>query len=411
MAKFRITLLTPNGEVIKETVEAENEEEVVSRFLQGENLLIDYKRDWLSLLKDFSLSDLLSPKSISKQELADFCFYMGRSLDMGISILDTLEDIKETSKNRYFKKVLSEIKERITAGSSLSEAMKVSGAFPEELIGLVKLGEETDALPQIFSNYAEYLDWTIRIQKEVKQALAYPIFVTVVMIFTIAIMFGYIIPQVMPAIKALGLKEYPLPTKFLLWSGVFVKAFWKQIIATPIITFILLKLAIKKNRTVNYWYDKLKLKIPLLGDIFEKSSLARDLRAIAEVYRSGGTLLSAVELIINHVETNLFLKEIFQRVKENLITGSMLSEAMERTGYFPHPVIRMVKLGEDTGALDKALLRLAEIYEDDMRRKIQAMTMVIEPTLQVILGAILGVIALGILLPVYNVVSGMGSGY
>ncbi len=410
MAKYRVTLLTPEGEVIEETVEAENEQELLNIYSQGDALLLDYKRDWLSALREFSLLDLFTPKRISKQELADFCFYMGRSLDMGISILETLDDIKETTKNPYFKKVIEQIKNSVTTGSSLSEAMKATGAFPGELIGLVKVGENTDALPQVFSNYAEYLDWVIRLQKEVKQALSYPAFVTVVMIFTIGIMFGYIIPQVLPAIKALGLKEYPLPTQLLLWIGYFAKAFWKEIIVTPILIFIGIKLLTKKSRKIRYLIDKLKLKIPVLGIIFLESSLARDMRAIAEVYRSGGTLLSAVELIINHVETNLYLKEIFTQVKENLLTGDMLSEAMRKTNFFEIPIIRMVKLGEDTGALDKSLLRLAEIYEDDMRRKIQAMTMVIEPSLQLILGAILGLITLGILLPVYNVISRMGNG-
>jgi len=410
MARYRVTLLTPEGEVIEETVEAENEQELISLYSRGDTLLIDYKKDWLTAIKEFSLFDLLTPKRISKQELADFCFYMGRSLDMGISLLETLEDIKETTKNPYFKKVIEQIKNSITAGSSLSEAIKATGAFPGELIGLVKVGEETDALPQVFSNYAEYLDWAIRLQKEVKQALSYPAFVTVVVMFTIAIMFGYIIPQVLPAIKALGLKEYPLPTKILLWTGTYVKAFWKQIILTPIVVVVILKIALKKSRKLRYLLDKFKLKLPVLGDILTKSSLARDMRAIAEVYRSGGTLLNAVELIINHVETNLFLKEVFSQVRENLFNGDMLSEAMKKTGFFEQPIIRMVKLGEDTGALDKSLIRLAEIYEDDTRRKIQAMTMVIEPTLQLILGTILGIIALGILMPVYNVISRMGSG-
>ncbi len=408
--KFKVKFLTPEGEVIEEEVEANDITELYTMYADREYILLDYSRNWLEIAKhQLKASNLFS--KITKQELADFCFYLGRSLEMGISLLETLEDIKGTTKNKYFQKVIEQIRDGIIAGNSLSRAMERTKAFPGELIGLVKVGENTDALPQIFSNYAEYLDWVIRLQKEVKQALSYPIFVTVVMIFTIGIMFGYIIPQVLPAIKALGLKEYPLPTKILMWSGTFVKTFWKQIIAYPIILAIVTKIVIKKSKKIRFFIDKIKLKLPVMGPIFTKASLSRDMKAIAEVYRSGGTLLHAVELIIDHVEQNLFLKKVFTEVKEHMLSGSMLSEAMRNANFFEPPIIRMVKLGEDTGALDRSLTRLAEIYEDDMRRRIQTMTMIIEPTLQLILGVILGIIALGILMPVYNVISRIGSGY
>jgi type IV pilus assembly protein PilC len=131
------------------------------------------------------------------------------------------------------------------------------------------------------------------------------------------------------------------------------------------------------------------------------------MRVLAEVYRSGGTILNALDIIVDHVEQNLYIKSVFRKVKENLIIGDMLSIAMEKSDFFESPIIRMVKLGEDTGALDKSLSRLAEIYEDDMKRKIQAMTVIIEPVIQLVLGGILGIVALGILLPVYNVISGL----
>ncbi|ADY74081.1 Type II secretion system F domain [Desulfurobacterium thermolithotrophum DSM 11699] len=407
MARYKVTFLSQDGIVNTEIVEAKNESELFSLFSERDVILLEYKKDWFSFLKEFSLLDLFQRRKISKQELADFCFYFGRALDMGISVLEILEDIGKSSKNKYFRKVMETLRERVTAGSSLSEAMELTGAFPPELIGLVKVGESTDALPKVFLNYAEYLDWVISIEKEVKQALSYPIFVSFIMVFTIAIMFGYIIPQIIPAITAMGLKEYPLPTKILLWSGKYVQIFWKEIVITPILLVIFFKLIMRYSIKARYIWDRLKISFPLIGDIFQKASLSRDMRALAEVYRSGGTILRALDIIINHVEQNLYIKSIFQKVKENIMVGDMLSVAMERSGFFQSTIIRMIKLGEETGALDKSLLRLAEIYEDDMRRKIQTMTVVIEPTLQLVLGGILGIVALGILLPVYNIISGL----
>lgn len=407
MAKYKVTLLNPDGSVVEETIEAKDESELFSLFSGRDVILLEYKKDWLSVFREFSFLDLFRRKKISKQELADFCFYFGRTLDMGISILEILEDIEKSSTNKYFQKVVRTLRERITAGSSLSEAMEFTGAFPPELIGLVKVGEKTDDLPKVFLNYAEYLDWVVSIEKEVKQALSYPIFVSFVVVLTIAIMFGYVIPQIIPAITAMGLKEYPLPTKILLWTGKYVRLFWKEIVITPILLIIAFKLITKRFIKTRYLWDKVKLKLPLIGGILLRASLSRNMRVLAEVYRSGGTILDALDIIVDHVEQNLYIKSIFQKVKENLIVGDMLSIAMEKLGFFQSPIIRMVKLGENTGALDKSLLRLAEIYEDDMKRKIQAMTVVIEPILQLVLGGILGIVALGILLPVYNVISGL----
>ena len=401
--KYYVKILTSDGEIVEEDIEVESESEILSIVNQRGGLALEYRPDRLVRLRKLLRS--LSLKKISRQELADFCYFVGRAIEIGIPILDVLEDLKNSTKNEYFREVISNVLERVRAGESLSKAMNSTKAFPGELVGLVKLGEETDALPKVFLNYAEYLDWRIKIEKEVKRALMYPGFVTLVLIFTIIIMFGFILPQILPVVKTLGLKEYPLPTKILLASGYIVKHFWLQIVfvllVIPISSYILI---LKSEKIKRYWH-KLKLKLPMLGEIFLKSSLSKDIRAIAEVYRSGGTILYAVELITDFVENNLILKDVFQNVKQNLLNGDILSVAMERTGFFEAPIIRMVKLGEDTGALDTVLLRLAEIYEDDMRRKIEAITLIIEPTLQVILGALLGVIALGILLPIYNVLT------
>ena len=407
LPKYKLLIMSPDGAILEEKAEFKNRSEAEKLYGGRGYTVLECKRELpeiLSLLKIFSRK-----KKISKQELADFCFYFGRALDMGLPILEATEDIKNSVENDFFKEKLERLRELLMAGESISSAMAMVEIFPPELVGLVKLGENSNALPQVFLNYAEYLDWLISLEKEIKQALSYPAFVSIVLIFTIAVMFAYIIPNVIPAIKSLGLKEMPIPTKLLMWSGNFIPKYWKHFIVLTILTFIILKLLLKKNEKFRFFWDRVKLKLPLIGQIFLKSSLSRDVRAIAEVYRSGGTIIDAVNLIISDVELNLYLKNIFKSVKETIMTGVMLSQALERTGFFPSIVIRMVKLGEDTGALDNALLRVASIYEDDMRRKIQTMTVIIEPMLQLILGVILGIIALGILLPVYDIVSKLGA--
>ena len=403
MPVYKVTLLTPDGEMVEEVVEAANEEELLTRYLNTDLLLLGYKKEWLGpFLRDFTLS------SVSVEELADFCFYVGRALETGVSVLEVLEDLEKSAKNPKLRKAVARVKERLMAGSTLSEAMAPEKIFPPQLVGLVKIGENSDALPQVFLNYASYLDWLSKLRKEVKQALSYPAFVSLVMVGVIAIMFGYIIPQIIPALKAMGLKEYPLPTKILLWTGKYVPLYWKWILACVVGLPLLFTLAVKHSKKFRYYWDRLKLKLPYVGEILLKSSLSRDIRAIAEIYRSGGTILAALDIVINSVEQNAFVKEKLGLVRTYLLNGDMLSIAMEKTGFFPRTVVRMVKLGESTGTLDETLNRIAFIFEDDMKRKIEALTVIIEPALQLMLGLILGIIALGILLPVYDTISSIG---
>jgi len=404
MATYFVKLLSPEGEILVETIEANNDKEIFTFFGDQDYIILEYRKDRLGNIRKF-FSEFSIRKSISKSELADFCYYLGRALDMGIPILDILDDLEKAAKKAFYRKIIRELKQQISAGSSISEAMRGLKVFPGDLIGLTKLGEETDALSKIFLNYAGYLDWRIKIEKEVKKALTYPAFVSIVLIFTILILFGFILPEILPVIKSLGLKEYPLPTKILIVSGFIFKHFWLHILLSIVGIFAVIFLTVRKSRRIKYLWHRLKLRLPLVGEIFLKASLSKDIRAIAEVFRSGGTILFSIQLIEGFVEQNLYIKKIFKQIEEFLLQGDMLSIAMEKTGFFEVPVIRMVKLGEDTGAIDRSLSRLAEIYQDDMKRKIETLTIMIEPLLQLILGAILGILALGMLLPVYNVLT------
>ena len=406
MARFKVTLLSSNGNIAEQIVEAKDKNELFRMFSKTNYLVIGIKKQWYAPL--LKLKNIFFRRGISKQDLADFCFYIGRSLEMGLPILDTLNDTSKTTKNKLLKEKIDEIRNAIISGSSISTAMKDAGIFPPDLVGMVKVGESTDALPKVFLNYADFLDWLISLEKEVKQAMSYPLFTSIVMVFVIAIMFGYIIPNVIPAIMEMGLKQVPIPTKILIWIGKWFPVTWEPLLVMLILVPIVLKLSFLKWERLRFLYDKYKLRLPYIGSIMEKSSISKDIRTIAEVFRSGGTIEYAIKLIVTSVEQNIYLKSKFQMVGNYILSGMMLSSAMEKVGIFPPMVIRMVKLGEDTGEMDKTLLRVAEIYEDDMKRRIQALTTIIEPSLEIILGIILGIIALGILLPVYNLVGQMG---
>ncbi|NIA09485.1 MAG: hypothetical protein GWP10_07105, partial [Nitrospiraceae bacterium] len=207
MARFKVTLLSSNGNIAEQIVEAKDKNELFRMFSKTNYLVIGIKKQWYAPL--LKLKNIFFRRGISKQDLADFCFYIGRSLEMGLPILDTLNDTSKTTKNKLLKEKIDEIRNAIISGSSISTAMKDAGIFPPDLVGMVKVGESTDALPKVFLNYADFLDWLISLEKEVKQAMSYPLFTSIVMVFVIAIMFGYIIPNVIPAIMEMGLKQVP----------------------------------------------------------------------------------------------------------------------------------------------------------------------------------------------------------
>ena len=387
-----------------EQIVAESKQQIIREILlyRQNIILIDIKEKSELLLK------LLTYKKLSLKELSDFCFAIGKSLQIGLDILTTLEDLAESVESKSFKITLTKMIADLKNGESLYESMKKYSIFPITLLTMIKIGEKTGNLYNSFLNYGSYVEWLLKLRSSIKKAMAYPIVASFSIFISLTVLIVFVLPKIVKAIKMLGLKHTPLPTRIISYlsehgSSVFI------LIGIIMVCFIIIKLLRAINERIRYFTDYLLLKIPKIGDMILEKHLAEDLKIINDIYKAGGAIIEALELIYKEMENNLYIKEKFKEIHESVLNGSSLQEAFSRIYFFPKLVIRTIKIGEETGNINESLERVIELYETNVKNSIENLTLIIEPAMQVVLGGMLALIAAGVLMPVYEIVSQLGA--
>lgn len=400
---YKIEYFVPATRQIKsEEIEAQSEEEILQEILRFRKEIVLLKIRKKSVIESiFSRS----PK-FSLRELSDFSYFLGKSLEIGLDILVALEDYKEEVKSKKIRSILDSIITDITNGKSLSESFAKHTLFPPVMISMLRVGEETGNIHETLLNYAQYVDWLISLRRSIKKALTYPTVVIFFMSITFTVMIVFVLPKIVKALEAMQLKEIPLPTKILIWlsqNGIVI-VYGIIAIALTIFAFMVAK---RLSPTVRYYYDKYLLRMPIFGNLIFLRHISEDFKTIRDMYNAGSSMVESLILVTNTVETNTYLQTIFRSIVQNIERGTDLSQALEDAGIFPRMVLRTIKIGEVSGNIDEALSRIIEIYESDIKLSVERMTVLIEPILQAVIGLFLALIAAGIMMPVYNIITTM----
>ncbi|MDP1765805.1 MAG: type II secretion system F family protein, partial [Methylotenera sp.] len=283
----------------------------------------------------------------------------------------------------------------------LSQALaEHPNVFSEVFVSLVHAGEQTGQLPVVFNNLFNTIRWQDELMSQAKKLLAYPAFVAVVVFGAVAFLMSYLVPQMASFLRNMG-QELPLNTKILIaLSNGFVD-YWWLIIGLPILIVIGLAAVIQANPIARYRFDRFKLNFPYTGPILHKIIMARFARYFALMYQTGIPILDAIK-ICEKIVGNRVVADALSRVHAQISAGESMSESFRNAGLFPQLVVRMVKVGESTGALDKSLLNVSYFYDRDVNDSMQHLLKMIEPALTVLLGLILGFIMYSVLGPVYD---------
>ncbi len=346
-------------------------------------------------------SSLLSRSKVGNKDLVMFCFQMHQLSSAGVPLLECLNDLRESNDNPFFQKVLGAISAEVEGGKVLSQALaEHPDVFNEIFISLVHAGEQTGQLPLVFDNLFETIRWQDELMSQTKKLLAYPAFVAVVVFGAVAFLMSYLVPQMASFLRNMG-QELPLNTKFLIaLSNAFV-GYWWLFIGVPILMAIALAAIIKANPVARYRFDRIKLNLPVTGPIMQKIIMARFARYFALMYQTGIPILDAIK-ICERIVGNRVVADALSRAHAQISAGDSMSESFRNAGLFPHLVVRMIKVGESTGALDKSLLNISYFYDRDVNDSMQKLLKLIEPALTVFLGLILGFIMYSVLGPVYD---------
>jgi type IV pilus assembly protein PilC len=344
---------------------------------------------------------LFSSKKVGLQDLVMFCFQLEQLSSAGVPLLEGLTDLRDTTANPHFQKIIGSLVSEVEGGKMLSQAMaEYPNVFNFVFVSLVRAGEQTGKLPEVFENLSATLKWQHELISQTKRLIAYPIFVLVVVIVAVSFLMISLVPQMTTFLNNMG-QELPTQTKILLLISKIFVDFWWLILLLPILATVGIALGIKHSAKFRYRVDYAKLYMPITGPILQKIILARFARYFALMYQTGIPVLDAIKTC-EDIVSNQVLADALARAHQQINAGDSMSESFRNVGLFPPLVVRMIKVGENTGGLDKSLLNISYFYDRDVNESIEKMLKLIEPALTVVLGGILAFIMFSVLGPVYD---------
>ncbi len=344
--------------------------------------------------------------SVPRHELITFFFNLEQLTNSGVPLLESLSDLRDTVADPRFRQVVASLIESIEGGKRLSQAMaEHPRSFDRVFVALVRAGEESGRLPEVFRHLTETLKWQDEMASQTKQILMYPAFVMVVVTALVFFLMIYLVPQLVVFISAMG-HQLPTQTKVLIFtSQVFVK-FWYLILFLPIALVAALMAGARTSPRIRYWVDGIKLRFWPVGPILHKIILARMANAFAMMYSSGITVLDSISTL-RDIVGNAVVADGLDQVRREIEEGKNLTQSFANTGMFPPLVVRMLRVGEATGGLDTALRNVAYFYDRDVKESIKRVQTLVEPTLTIIMGTILGWIMFAVLMPIYDMITKM----
>lgn len=343
---------------------------------------------------------------ITLQDLIIFCIHIEQLERAGVPILDSIADIRDTSETAAIKSMMAEIYESIRGGEMLSAALaEHPKIFNNVFVSLVEAGEKSGNLHEIFSHLAHHLKWVSHIRKKIKKAIYYPSFLLCLMMGIISLMMLFVIPKLSSFLLA---QDFELPgyTKALITTSDFFKDYWLYIFAMPFVIFAALKTLIKTSESFAYGFDNFKLHIPYIGSTIRKIELARFCHFFGIMYRSGIGILECLD-VANNVITNRVMKESVGIIKKSVAEGNSLTESLRVSSQFPNLVIRMFKVGEESGNLDVTLENINFFYDREVEDAVSNMVGVIQPFLTIVMGGIMMWVSIAVFGPLYNSFSKM----
>ena len=343
---------------------------------------------------------------IKRQDLINFCFHLEQLASAGVPVMEGLRDLRDSVENARFREVVGGLVESIEGGRTLSQAL---GEFPEVFgkvfVSLVRSGERTGKLADVLKSLTETLKWEDELAAQTKKLMLYPAFVGSIVLLVTLFLMVYLVPQMMGFIRNMG-QAIPLHTQALVLVSNFFVDYWYVVLAAPFATWFGLRHAAKTYPRVAYALDRYKITMPLLGPIFKKIVLSRFASSFAMMYSSGITVLDAIRSC-EEIVGNRVLEGALRAAGQQIAEGKNLTAAFQDIDLFPPLVIRMLRIGENTGALDTALLNVSYFYNREVREAIGKVQAMIEPALTLVLGLILGWVMLSVLGPVYDAISKM----
>lgn len=398
MPDFRYRAINQNGRVIRGAVFAAHEQDL-NGLLQSSGLdLIDFRA-----VSQERVSRLFQAR-VKTRDLIQMSLHLQQLQRAGIPLIESLTEVRDSTDTPRLRDVLSQITREVNDGASLSAAFAAHPkVFGHIFHSLIAAGEQTGQMAEAFTQLVDHLKWTDDMTVKVKKATRYPAVLGVVVMGTVMFMMAFVVPQIVGLLEASG-TELPFMTVALINTSSAIRDYWFMIPILVVGGMVGFSMGRNLSQGFRYSTDFYLLRVPVIGPVLRKIALARFAYMFSTMFRSGIDLLDCLEAS-KRLVNNLALSEALSVVREGVQSGVGLSTAMRSSGEFPPLVVRMIKVGEDSGNMSESLNNVAEMYNRDVDESVQGMISFIEPALTVVMGGIMAWIAIAVFGPVYDSLS------
>lgn len=399
MQNFSYKAVDENGRMLRGELVAGNEADLDSRLIQIGLQLV-------------TCSQARGVKRVGgnrtpRRELINYCFHLEQAHRAGLSILEALHDLRDSTDDDGFRNVLAALALSIESGKQLSEAMdEFPTTFDSVFVALVKAGETSGELSHVLSKMVDTLKWQDELISQTKKLLLYPAFVGTVVLAVMMFLMVYVVPEMMSFLETMQ-QETPFYTKALIATSNFCVNYWYLVPTVPIATVIVFKFLVNTQPRIRYAVDASKLKVWLIGPILQKIIMSRFATYFQIMYASGITIMDALATSRN-LAGNVVVQDGLARVSQDVADGFTLSESISRAGLFPSLVVRMVRMGEEIGQLEEALTNVTYFYNREVEESVDRLQSMIEPAMTVVLGMLLGWVMISVLSPIYDTIATLG---
>jgi len=345
--------------------------------------------------------------SVKPRDVAVFSRQIATMMKSGVPLVQSFDIIADGQKNPRFKNMLLDVKQGLEGGQALHEALgRYPVQFDELYRNLVQAGEASGVLDTVLDTVATYKERTEALKKKIKKALFYPIMVVSVAFLVSMIMLLFVVPVFAQTFKDAG-AALPAPTQVVISASEFMKSWWWLVLL--IIIGSVTGLVAGKRRSVKFahFLDRVTLKLPVFGKIMRESAIARFARTLGVTFHAGVPLVEALDSV-SGATGSIVYGDAVKQIRDDVSVGHQLQLAMRQTGLFPNMVVQMTAIGEESGALDSMLFKVAEFYEEEVENAVDTLSTLLEPMIMVILGVVVGGMVISLYLPIFKLAGTVG---
>ena len=379
-----------NGKVVRGEMRAGGEA-VVNASLRRQGILVNRVRKRRTS----------GGRSVKQKDIAIFTRQLSTMMKAGVPLLQSFDIVARGSTNPRLTKLLTDIRSDVETGTSLSSAFRKHPLHFDALYcNLVEAGEAGGILEALLDRLAIYQEKTLAIKSKIKSALMYPIAVIVVAFVVLTVIMLFVIPAFKDVFKSFG-GELPAPTLAVIWMSEFFTKWWWLIFGLLFGGLYFFFQSWKRSEKMQIAMDRLLLRVPIFGDLIEKSVIARWTRTLSTMFAAGVPLVEALDSV-GGASGNAVYAIATEQIQKDVSTGTALTTAMTSTGIFPNMVLQMAAIGEESGSLDHMLAKAAEFYEEEVDEMVKGLSSLMEPFIIVILGVLIGGIVVSMYLPIFK---------